>query len=846
MASAAYIGCASGMLRLLRHAYALANVIAVVPVRTMRILANAVAFNPKLGPLRHVATAGFLYVIFALLLVYVVAPIRGYTGAVTLRDKLGYDAERWLATAIYDPKGNFVGTFDPRLDSLRDVNYTDEAIELGDYVANPDHKSIPVRDVPHDYWQCLSYHEDRYLGGWLNPFGIDLIGVLKIPYTTLTRSIALRRPSFGVGGSTLPMQFARVIYKTPPSSREGPLTKLRRKLAEWWIAPVIYHELTRDGDQTKLKQWAANHIWLAQRTGGQPLHGVEVTSRIVFGKEAKDLSTAEQFVLASAVNKPIILLEGGDKLNEVRLDRWRYITEVRARTCAEKLITDEAQQKAVVFELMELGGGPPDPKVRPKLQEALDRFAPNDAKRAQANPVIRANVLMPSARFGLREEMKQRYGFGWRDYVRGVTTTFDVGDNLAFRQTIETRLAALDGRWQSQLDPAFTLDPAKVAPDKALPNVVVVAADASGNIIRYFETGETAPYFGSWPARDTGTGLYQPSAEGRMIASTGKMLAAVAIANEGKDGADTVYVDSEAPAAGLDTCAKGGSLRQGRRAIVAFACSLNNPLIARAAMIGQPRMRKLIDGFGFAMPPAAQLGGTPPSTAVVMGQIAGAPRTVHHMSGMILASLIGQGAKPLKMPSLITAYDYTFKGDGAAGVAAAAQPPMKPKDLIKPSAGPLLRTLLEAPLCYQSAGTNYGTLKTLAAWCAHRRGDLRLHFAKTGTQVTHDPNATVDAWITGGLQFTNGAAYSYVVLVGSGSPGTPFARNLHAGQVAAPLLEDLLADLERFSKAKPRPDLLPRVPRRPDARQPIASNARPRNDARRVISEQPMRPLNLN
>ena len=94
--------------------------------------------------------------LFALLLVYVVAPIRGYTGQLTMHDKLGYDAERWLATAIYDPKGNFVGTFDPRLDSLRDVNYTDTAIELGDYVANPDHKSIPVREVPEQYWQCLA------------------------------------------------------------------------------------------------------------------------------------------------------------------------------------------------------------------------------------------------------------------------------------------------------------------------------------------------------------------------------------------------------------------------------------------------------------------------------------------------------------------------------------------------------------------------------------------------------------------------------------------------------------------------------------------------------------------
>ena len=325
------------MLRLLRQLTALYEFVAVVPRRILRFAMNAVAFNPKLGPLRHVATFSVLYVLFALLLVYVVAPIRGYTGQLTMQGKLGYDAERWLATAIYDPKGNFVGTFDPRMDSLRDVNYTEKAIELGDYTANPDHKSIPVREVPEQYWKCLSYHEDRYLGGLLNPFGIDLTGVLKIPYTTITRSIALRRPSLGVGGSTLPMQFARVIYKTPPSRSEGGFTKLKRKLGEWWLAPVIYRELTKGGDDTRLKQWAANHIWLAQRTGGQPLHGVEVTSRIVFGKEAKDLTTAEQFVLASAVNKPIILLEGNDKLNEVRLDRWRYITEVRARTCAEKL-----------------------------------------------------------------------------------------------------------------------------------------------------------------------------------------------------------------------------------------------------------------------------------------------------------------------------------------------------------------------------------------------------------------------------------------------------------------------------------------------------------------------------
>ena len=266
-----------------------AETVLALPARIMSLFLVNVAFNPKLGPLRYVILAGALFVVFAVALVYVVAPLRGMIGATYLAEKLRYDAERWVATAIYDNQGNFVGTYDPRLDSQRDVNFTSEAIEVAGYTANPDHKSIPVREVPEYYWRCLVYHEDRYLGTWRNPYGIDLYGVLKIPASTISRSIRLRRPTIGVGGSTLPMQFVRVIYKTPPRVDETPWEKLGRKFQEWWLAPVVYHELTRGDDLTPLKQWAANHLWLAQRTGGAPLHGVEVTSRIVFGKEARDL-----------------------------------------------------------------------------------------------------------------------------------------------------------------------------------------------------------------------------------------------------------------------------------------------------------------------------------------------------------------------------------------------------------------------------------------------------------------------------------------------------------------------------------------------------------------------------
>ena len=794
------------MLFLFRLLARVREVTIAVPIRIVSLFGEWIAFNPRLGPFRYVALAAASYVLFAVILVYAVAPLRGVAGHYLLGEKLRYDAERWLATAIYDRSGGFVGTFDARLDSQRDVNYTDAAIDVGAYTANPDHKSIPVRTVPPNFWQCLVHHEDRYIGTWLNPFGIDLAGVLKIPYSSLRRSLALKRPSLGVGGSTLPMQLVRVIYNTPPHSGEGAVTKLGRKLSEWWLAPVVYYELTRGGDTSLLQQWAANHIWLAQRTGGAPLHGVEVTSRVVFGKESSELSVAEQFVLASAVNKPIILLPGDARLNAVRLDRWRFIVEVRARICAEALISDEALKKQVLFELIAMAGGPPDPKVRPRLQAALERSAPDQARRAEANPVVRANVLMPAARFGLREEMKESYGFAWRDHIRGVTTTFDAAGNLAFHDNIKEGLARIDAAVRPKLNAGYALDPARVGPDVHMPNVTVVAADAKGEIVRYYESGETAPYFGAPVARDLATGYYDPAHDPRMIASTGKMIAAIAIANSGRDNAASLYVDTEAPDRGLDTCAKGSG-RYGRRAIVSFACSLNAPLLNRVALAGQPRVQKLIDGFGFAMPPRDASGhGTPPSTAVVLGQISGAPRKVHHMSAVVLSALIGRGATPVREPTLVRSFDFTAPGASAGEVRA----PIVPNRLIQRRAVPLLKTLLSAPLCYTAHGAPVGTLKSLSSWCASRRKDLRLHFAKTGTQVTADPNATVDVWTTGGLQFTNGAAYSYVVLVGTGSGSASWATKIHAADVAAPLLDILLQDLAVHARQNPVPSLLPR------------------------------------
>jgi penicillin-binding protein 1A len=251
-------------------------------------------------------------------------------------------------------------------------------------------------------------------------------------------------------------------------------------------------------------------------------------------------------------------------------------------------------------------------------------------------------------------------------------------------------------------------------------------------------------------------------------------------------------------------------------------------LLNRTALAGQSNVQRIINGFGFTMPPVTAEGeGVPASTAAVLGQISGSPRRVHQMSGVVLASLLKQGGKPVKLPSLVKTYDYITASD--ASVSGAATTDIVPNKLINKGATPLIKALLEAPLCYSVNGTPMGTLKSLSTWCAARRGELRLHFAKTGTQVTADPNATVDNWITGGLQFQNGAAYSYVVLVGTGSGSHPWGTSLHAAQIAAPLAEVLLTDLSRHSKNNPEQRLLPPKP----APAPLASAA-PGSDATNV------------
>jgi hypothetical protein len=171
------------------------------------------------------------------------------------------------------------------------------------------------------------------------------------------------------------------------------------------------------------------------------------------------------------------------------------------------------------------------------------------------------------------------------------------------------------------------------------------------------------------------------------------------------------------------------------------------------------------------------------------------------MASVVLAALAGRGGLPVHQPTLVKkfALDRALLSSPIVN-AEGSTFDIVPNTLIAPGAHGLIKTFLSAPLCTTAGKQRIGTLKSISDWCADRRNDLKLHFAKTGTQVTLDPDATVDAWVAGGLQFTNGASYSYVIVVGTGNANKPWARKLHAAQIAAPLAEILLQDLAKDAR----------------------------------------------
>ncbi|MBU4162814.1 MAG: transglycosylase domain-containing protein [Alphaproteobacteria bacterium] len=769
-------------------------------------------------------TVGLFLLVLAVLYFGALLWFGWLNGALLINGKARWHAFQFAdlrarAVAMYDAEGRYFGIVHPETenDHLGEFDRGD----LSAYNASPDHKAVPVAEAPPYFWRCVVYTEDRHRGEWRNRYGVDVLHLARLPVSSR-------------GGSTIEMQLARSMWKMH-SRNSDPMLRKFHELSE---APVLNHYLARGGDTKGLERWFSQHVPLVQGGGDEQgsLYGVYAAGQFLFGKRAEELDAAEQLVLAAAVRRPIAwpadeearagilydligvekdmgraLLCASDKARLA--DGTRVIEDARVRKRTRERLADlrvpanVGRTDPAFLEILRAEGiTAAQPLVAPmRLGKEL---APNVQREVVAEltdlfaPASGAKVAPPAK----GQPTRLQGAHPWRGRVREVDVTLDVAENSRFRA--EARAAAIalgetlvqTGKFRSGALPVQVLtETGGLQIHEGDMPLVIAAADETGRIVRYYNSSATTAYSGYGTTRPLirgfGRGPYDRAQEARPVGSVAKLAAALLLAQGGETRPDKTVSNACMP--GLSQrCAGSATGATPARVTLrrAFGSSLN-PAVVRALGDGTTLEKtvSLMDALGFYLP--AQNRGTPVATNLALGRFAGRPRAVHWLAAAALSAAQGKTGAVVQ-PYFVERYrliepaaqgDYTFRQETPARTS------IEVHEGIGEGGALFLKAVLSQPVC----DAKDGTLRRLNAWCAAGRTDVALHIAKTGSVPAGAAGGAFnesDLWIAGGIEFSDGRSYSYVISLGAGSPRAAFADNLGGG-ILSPLADVLLQDL---------------------------------------------------
>ena len=215
-------------------------------------------------------------------------------------------------------------------------------------------------EVPGKFAVCLTQYEDKRF--WYHP-GIDPFALMRAVQLNLTQSRVVS------GGSTLTMQLARI-------ARGNQSRTVGQKVIEMLWA--LYLECSYSKEEI-LRMYASNAPF-----GGNVV-GIEAAAWRYFGREAKDLSWAEQATLAVLPNSPALIHPGRNRA-ELKQKRDKLLLRLY-----EKHILDKTEYELACMEA--LPEKPlPLPNEAPHLLERLAIEKQENRIHTTVDPTLQQQV----------------------------------------------------------------------------------------------------------------------------------------------------------------------------------------------------------------------------------------------------------------------------------------------------------------------------------------------------------------------------------------------------------------------------------------------------------------------
>jgi penicillin-binding protein 1A len=156
--------------------------------------------------------------------------------------------------------------------------YADDDVLIGELKADKG-IFVPIKNIPKNMINAVVAIEDSRF--WKHS-GIDYIAIARAVVKDILHA-GLRE-----GGSTITQQLAKVVFLNPEKT-------FKRKLREAALAIKIEKNL----DKKEILEMYLNKVYF-----GHGAYGVEMASRIYFGKSVKDITLAEAALIAGLVKGP--------------------------------------------------------------------------------------------------------------------------------------------------------------------------------------------------------------------------------------------------------------------------------------------------------------------------------------------------------------------------------------------------------------------------------------------------------------------------------------------------------------------------------------------------------------